>query len=98
MNKLDKFTTFDDHLDDMYGKIGTKKRSEFERGYQEFALNELLKTKRERAGITQKELAKRMHTTATSVSRWENHAQNLKITTLYKYAKALGKKLEIRIV
>ncbi len=65
------------------------------------ALAELLRARQE-AGLTQAEVALRMGTTNSAVSRLEASLLNLKHTpslaTLRKYAAACGKKLEIRLV
>lgn len=90
--------SFNTHLDEMFGKKGTKSRTQFDKEYEEFSLNELLRAQRDEAGLTQKQMAKKMKTSTISISRWENHAQNLKISTLKKYATALDKRLEIRLV
>ncbi len=67
----------------------------YEQEYKDFELGELLKHARKEAGLTQAEIAKRLETTPSAVSRWENHAGNLRFSTLQNYAKALDKKLSI---
>jgi ribosome-binding protein aMBF1 (putative translation factor) len=69
----------------------------FEEGYQEFKLGVLLQLAREEAGLTQEELAKRINTKKTAISRIENHAEDIKVSTLEKFAKALGKQLTISL-
>jgi DNA-binding XRE family transcriptional regulator len=69
----------------------------YEAGYEEFKVGILLRQSRERAGLTQEELARRLHTKKTAISRIENHADDIKLSTLEKVAAALGKKLTIRI-
>ena len=93
-----KLYSFDEHLDEKYGKKGTSKRDSFEKRANEFILNEMLKQTRIEAGITQEQLAKQIHSNKTYISKIENHSQNFRLSTLYKYASALGKKLEIRLV
>lgn len=46
---------------------------------------------RKEAGLTQQQLADRLNTKKT-ISRIENHAEDIKLSTLKKFAKALGKK------
>lgn len=67
----------------------------FDAGYQEFKIGVVLKLAREEAGITQEQLAKKLNTKKTAISRIENHAEDIKISTLEKFAQALGKKLTI---
>lgn len=69
----------------------------FEQGYKEFKIGVLLKQAREQAGLSQEELANKLGTQKTAISRIENHAQDIKLSTIQKVARALGKNLEIRI-
>jgi len=57
----------------------------------------MLKSAREEAGITQDELARRLNTKKTAISRIENHAEDIKLSTLEKFAHALGKKLKLEV-
>ena len=67
----------------------------FESGYQEFKFSVMLRQARERAGITQETVAKRLHTKKSAISRIENHAEDIRLSTLKKYAKAVGKRLRV---
>ena len=69
----------------------------FEEGYKEFKIGVLLKQAREKAGLTQEQLARKLRTKKTAISRIENHAQDIKLSTIQKVAKALGKNLEITL-
>ena len=69
----------------------------FEEGYREFEIGVLLRQAREEAGMTQTELADLMHTKKTAISRLENRAGDIKLSTLRKAAKALGRELELRL-
>ena len=55
------------------------------------------KQAREEAGITQEELAARLHTKKTAISRIENHAEDIKLSTLEKFVQALGKHLKLEV-
>ena len=57
----------------------------------------MLRQARESAGLTQEELAKRLNTKKTAISRIENHAEDIKLSTLGRVAAALGKQLQVRI-
>ena len=70
---------------------------QYAEGYQEFKLGVMLRQAREDAGLTQDELAKLIHSKKTAISRIENHAEDIKLSTLEKFAKALGKQLSISI-
>jgi HTH-type transcriptional regulator/antitoxin HipB len=68
---------------------------DFESGYQEFKFSVMLRQAREKAGITQETVAKRLHTKKSAISRIENHAEDIRLSTLKKYAKAVGKHLRV---
>jgi transcriptional regulator with XRE-family HTH domain len=57
----------------------------------------MLRQARESAGLTQEELALRLNTRKTAISRIENHAEDIKLSTLERFAAALGKQLRLQI-
>ncbi len=69
----------------------------YESGYQEFKIGAILRLAREEAGLTQAQLADKLNTKKTAISRMENHAEDIKISTLEKFARALGKTLRIEV-
>jgi len=69
----------------------------FDSGYEQFKIGVMLKQAREEAGMTQEELAARMNTKKTAISRIENHAEDIKLSTLEKFAHALGRKLKLEV-
>jgi len=78
-------------------------RAEYERiERNEMPMLDLILKARSEAGLTQAQVAERMGTKAPAVARLENalitgkHSPS--IATLQKYAAALGKKLEVRLV
>ena len=70
---------------------------DFDFGYEQFKIGVMLKQARLEAGVTQDELATRLHTKKTAISRIENHAEDIKLSTLEKFAEALGKRLTLSI-
>ena len=70
---------------------------DFEIGYEQFKLGVILRQEREKAGLTQEELAQRMNTKKSAISRIENHAEDIKLSTLEKFAQAIGKSLHLRV-
>jgi DNA-binding XRE family transcriptional regulator len=70
----------------------------FEAGYSNFKVGVLLKQARERAGMTQDEVARKLRTKKSSISRIENHAEDIRLSTIQRYAKALGKKVRVEII
>lgn len=91
-------------MDDLERYIEKRKQNDsefadkYEEGYKDFELSVMLKEARLASGLTQDEVARRIHTTKSSISRIENHAEDIKLSTLERFAKALGKTLEVRIV
>ena len=69
----------------------------FDEGYENFRIGIMLKQARLDAGLTQDEVASAIGTRKTAISRLENHIQDVKLSTLEKYVKALGKRIEIKI-
>jgi len=69
----------------------------FDEGYEQFKIGIVLRQARESAGLTQEDLANRLKTKKTAISRIENHAEDIKLSTLDRVAKALGKRLHVRI-
>lgn len=67
----------------------------YEEGYQDFKIGVMIKEARQRAGLTQKELAERMQVKPPLISRLENNAGDVKLSTLRKIADVLNMKLEI---
>lgn len=70
----------------------------FDSGYEQFKIGVMLKQARLEAGMTQDELASRLHTKKTAISRIENHAEDIKLSTLKRFAEAIGKRLTLNIV
>ncbi len=58
-------------LDIQYGKIGTQKRDEFEEKAQYFVISETLKDARKEANLTQEQLADKVGTKKSYISRLE---------------------------
>jgi len=69
----------------------------FDAAYEQFKIGVMLKQAREEAGLTQDELARRLHTKKTAISRIENHAEDIKLSTLVNFARALGKDLKLEV-
>jgi len=70
----------------------------FDEGYEQFKIGEVLRQAREAADLTQEQLASRVHTKKTAISRIENHAEDIKVSTLKRVTKALGKRIQINLV
>jgi len=91
-------TTFDEHLDNRYGKIGAKKRADFEIKAKSFAIGEILKDARKEANMTQEELATKTGTRKSFISRIENGHSDIQLSTLYRIVEiGFGKRVNLTI-
>lgn len=98
MKKNKKITTFEEHLEKRYGKIGTKSRTDFDIKAKAFAIGEIIKDERKHSKMTQEELAKRTGTRKSYISRIENGHSDIQLSTLYKLIEqGLGKKINLSI-
>ena len=97
-NKVRNAKNFDELLDIKYGKIGTEKRDEFEEKAQYFVISEMLKEARKEARMTQEQLAEKVGTKKSYISRLENGKCDIQLSTLYKiFEFGLGKKINLTI-
>lgn len=69
----------------------------YDEGYQTFKIGAMLRQAREASGLTQDDIAQRLNTQKSAISRIENHAEDIKLSTLEKFAAVLGRKLEVSI-
>src|SRR5215204_945797 len=68
-----------------------------ESGYADFKVGALLRQAREKAGLTQEEVAERLETKKSAISRIENSAGSIRFSTLERYARAIGWKLLLEL-
>ncbi|ELJ9861498.1 helix-turn-helix domain-containing protein [Escherichia coli] len=77
-------------------------KAEYDAIADEFALLDEMLAARKEAGLTQAEVAERMGTKATAITRMESNlasgVSGPSFATLKKFARATGKKLQIRFV
>jgi len=90
MSELSKYISNRKSIDSEFNKG-------YEEGYQAFKIGALLRQARKESGLTQEEIAARLNTKKSAISRMENHAEDIKLSTLEKFAAALGRKIEVSI-
>jgi len=96
--ELTKARSFNELLDVKYGPVGSKKRNLFEESAQKFFVSELLRDARKEAKLTQKELAERIGTKKSYISRIENGRANITVETLFRiFETGLNRKVGIII-
>lgn len=87
---------FDELLDAKYGKIGSEKRDDFEEKAQYFVISEMLKEARKEANMTQEQLADKVGTKKSYISRLENGKCDIQLSTLYRiFEFGLGKRVNL---
>jgi HTH-type transcriptional regulator/antitoxin HipB len=87
---------FDELLNIKYGKIGTEKRDAFEEKAQYFVISEMLKEARKEANMTQEQLAEKVGTKKSYISRLENGKCDIQLSTLYRiFEFGLGKRINL---
>ncbi|MBK8414419.1 MAG: helix-turn-helix transcriptional regulator [Bacteroidetes bacterium] len=90
-------TTLSDHLDKQYGKKGTK-REKYEQQFEAFKIGVLLQELRKEMGLTQEQLAAKCGTTKTYISRIENDASDIRLSTLMRIiTEGFGGRLRLRV-
>ena len=70
----------------------------YEERFETFKLGVLLKQARLEAGMTQDQIALELKTTKSVISRMENHANDIRLSTLEKFAKAVGRNIHVVLV
>ena len=83
--KTDKrITSFDDHLDVQYGKVGTESREKFQEEFETFKIGVLIQEARKKQHLTQEQLAEKVGTTKNYISRIENNVSDIRLSTLMR--------------
>lgn len=91
-------TTLDEILDNKYGKRGNPKREKWEQEFEAFKLGVLLEEARVKLNMTQEELAEKCGTNKAYISRIENNASDIKLSTLMRIIqKGLGGQLKLTL-
>jgi HTH-type transcriptional regulator/antitoxin HipB len=62
---------------DKYIKKRTKQNPKFAEGFEQFKIGALLKQARLEAGLTQEQVAQKLKTQKSAISRIENHAEDI---------------------
>ena len=91
-------TSFAEHLDNQYGKRGTESREQYEQEFEAFKLGVMLQELRKEQGLTQEKLAEKCGTTKNYISRIENDASDIRLSTLMRIIqKGLGGQLKLSV-
>ncbi|RKD17118.1 transcriptional regulator [Pelobium manganitolerans] len=94
MDRYKNVKTFDELIELEHGKIGSSKRNKYEENSQMFIMSEMLKTARKEAKLTQEQLAERVGTKKSYISRLENGKGNIQLATLIRiFEQGLNRKI-----
>lgn len=90
-------------MDDLDNYIEKRKQQSpefaknFDKKYEQFKIGVLLKQARLEAGLTQEQVAEKLNTKKSAISRIENHAEDIRLSTLENFAQAVGKQLRLEV-
>lgn len=90
-----QLTDISAELDRLYGAEGTSERAQFDEDAWNFYTSQILLEARKEAKVTQSELAKRLSTTKSYISRVENGLINPSVGMFYRIINALGMRVDV---
>jgi DNA-binding XRE family transcriptional regulator len=77
-------TEWDDHMDTRHGAKGIETRNKWEQEFEAFKLGALMEEARTKLNLTQAQLAEKCGTNKAYISRIENDASDIKLSTLLR--------------
>ena len=87
-----------EHINTKYGENGTESREKFEEEFETFRIGVLIQEARKRQKLTQQQLAERVGTTKNYISRIENNASDIRLSTLMRIIReGLGGSLKLSV-
>ena len=90
-------------MSDLFKCVAKRKRTDktfaigYDKGFEGVKIGVLLRQARESSGITQEQVAQKLRTNKSAISRMENHAEDIRLSTFRKYSEALGKEIHLEI-
>ena len=85
-------------MDKKYGKIGTPSRDKYEEEFENFKIGVLIQEARKLQNLPQEELALKCGTTKNYISRIENNASDIRLSTLMRIIReGLGGQLKLSL-
>lgn len=89
-----KIEDYDAVLDAKYGKVGTAERAQFEEEAEAFYASQVILQARKEAKITQSELARRVGTTKSYISKIENGVIEPGVGLFMRIVNSLGVRVD----
>ena len=96
--KKTNLTPIEDLIAEDFGAEGTPTRLEFDAEVDAFILGERLREERQKVGLTQEQLADKIGTKKSYISRVENGHADIQLSTLQKIFQVLGRKVCLTIL
>ena len=91
-------TPIEDLIEEYFGAVGTPERDQFEMECDVFVIGEQLKDERLKADLTQEQLAEKIGTKKSFISRVERGHADIQLSTLVKLFRGLGRQVSIRVL
>ncbi len=96
--KQEILTDWDEHMDGRHGTKGSDRRNKWEQEFEAFKLGALMEEARTKLNLTQAQLAEKCGTNKAYISRIENDASDIKLSTLLRIIqKGLGGHLKLTL-
>lgn len=98
MKTKNKIVSWSDHLDQKYGAKGSDNRNRFEEEFEAFKIGVLIQEARKQRQMTQQQLAQKAGTTKNYISRIENDASDIRLSTLMRIVReGLGGNIKLSL-
>ncbi len=98
IEKSKNITPIENLITEDFGQIGTSERDAFEMECDAFIIGEQLKDERLKAGLTQEELADKIGTKKSFISRVEKGRADIQLSTLVKVFRGLGRQVCVKVL
>jgi len=95
LDKIRNYPTVNEALDKEYGLPGSASREKFTGKAQAYFTGQLIEDARKKAHLTQEELAIKVGSNKSYISRIENGKTEPKVSTFYRIAAALGLSVDL---
>jgi ribosome-binding protein aMBF1 (putative translation factor) len=83
-NPENNIVSWNDHLDEKYSKTGTLSRDKYEEKFENFKIGVVIQEAWKQQNLSQEDLALRCGTTKNYISRIENNASDIRLSTLMR--------------
>ena len=91
-------TPIEELITEDFGAVGTPEREQFDMECDAFIIGEQLKEERRKAGLTQEQLADRIGTKKSFISRVERGRADIQLSTLVKLFRGVGRRISVRVI